>query len=127
MYSNFITPPDFLVDDERHTVVIVDADWPEIEALALFCKNSKKYYNVHVYRAEMDNELWLVEQAEKAEIIIVNTVDTAVSAVKDRLIEQPTAHYYGPKTFLSSGRKIHAPVDFFEEFERSESTNPQSE
>jgi hypothetical protein len=125
VYSNFITPPDSLTEAERHTVLIVDSDWPEIEAVALFCKESKKFYNVHVYRAEMDNEVWLVEQAEKSEFVIINTVDTAASKIKDRLVEQPNAFYYGPKNFLTNDRKLGAPVEFFVEFDKKE--NPITE
>lgn len=127
MYSNFITPPDSLTEPERHTVLIVDSDWPEIEEVALFCKTSKKFYNVHVYRAEMDNEVWLVEQAEKAEFVIINTIESAVSNIKDRLIEQPNAFYYGPKNFLLSNKKLNAPLSFFVTFDEEETSINQSE
>lgn len=116
-----------MVEPERHTVLIVDSDWPEIEEVALFCKTSKKFYNVHVYRADMDNEVWLVEQAEKAEFVIVNTVDSSVSRVKDRLIEQPNAFYYGPKNFLKSEKKLTAPLNFFAMFDEEETTTNTSE
>ncbi len=122
MYSNFITPPDSLIEDERHTILIVDSDWPEIEDVAMFCKTSKKFYNVHVYRADMDNEIWLVEQAEKSEFVIVNTADSAASKIKDRLVEQPNTFYYGPKNFLANTKKIAAPIDFFNSFDHEENT-----
>ena len=120
MYSNFITPPDTMTEPERHTILIVDSDWPEIEAVALFCKTSKKFYNVHVYRADMDNEVWLVEQAERSEFVILNTVDSSVSRIKDKLVEQANAFYYGPKNFLMSNKKISAPIEFFSKFDEAE-------
>ena len=109
-----------MTEPERHTILIVDSDWPEIEAVALFCKTSKKFYNVHVYRADMDNEVWLVEQAERSEFVILNTVDSSVSRIKDKLVEQANAFYYGPKNFLMSNKKISAPIEFFSKFDEAE-------
>jgi hypothetical protein len=35
MISNFITPPDF-VDDDQHTITIIDADPVDVETLAVY-------------------------------------------------------------------------------------------
>lgn len=126
MYSNFITPPDTLEEEERLSILIIDAEWPELEAMALFCKESKKFYNIHVYRAEMDNELWLVEQAEKSAVVVINTAETSISSIKDRLVEQPNACYYGPKNFLFNNRKVQAPVDYLKQLENDGSDNTHS-
>ena len=127
MYSNFITPPDSLNEAERHSVLIIDADWPEIESVAMFCKTSKQFYNIHVYRAEMDDEVWLVNQAEHAKVLIINTTETTVSKIKDRLAEQSNAFYYGPKSFLNNSKRLSAPIDFFTSFDEKESSFNESQ
>jgi len=46
-YSNFITPPDF-VEDDFHTVTVVDASPKDVELLGQIAKGTNNAYNVYL-------------------------------------------------------------------------------
>jgi hypothetical protein len=108
MYSNFITPPDF-VDEDYETITVINALSDEIVLLANFCKNANKSYNVYLYNSEMKNEKWLSEAILKSKHIILNDIDPTL----EYLCSKETTFYYGTKTYLSPAHKINFIMDFF--------------
>lgn len=111
-YSNFVTPPDF-VADQHPSVLIVDADWVDIEAVALWCKTASVSLNVYIYSDIMLDEEWLSKAINKVDNIILNMQSSAVDHVKKQLIKGPHTWYYGDKTFLGNDRKIDNLLDWF--------------
>jgi hypothetical protein len=111
-YSNIVTPPDF-VEEDKHTVLIIDADAEHIHSIGTFLKNSDDYFNIYLYHTEMGNEPWFAEARNRADALIVNTEKNTFSTIKDILAELPNAYYYGPKKFLKNNNQLINPVDYF--------------
>jgi hypothetical protein len=111
-YSNFITPPSF-VEDQFPSVLIVDADWNDIDGLAIWCKTAPVSLNIYLYSDIMLDEEWLVQAINRAENIIINLDSSAVDHIKKQLIKAPNVWYYGDKTFLGNNRKLSGVMDYF--------------
>lgn len=117
-YSNFITPPDF-VEDEKHTVVLIDVDKQDIQNIAEWAQTAEQAYNIYIFDHSMDNADWLLQTLDRAQACIVNTVPTVLSPGKDKLAEQGKAYYYGPKNFLASKARIESPLEYFVNYDKS--------
>jgi hypothetical protein len=111
-YSNFITPPDF-VDNDFPSVLIVDADWNDVESVALWCKTAPINLNIYVYSDIMLDEEWLMDAMNRCQIILVNMATSAVDHMKKHMIKSDKTWYYGDKTFLGNKNKISLPIDYF--------------
>lgn len=111
-YSNFVTPPDF-VNDEFPSVLIIDADWMDIENIALWCKTAPVNLNIYIYSDIMLDEEWLAGAINSVDIIILNTQKSAVDHIKNQLLKGPKTWYYGEHTFLANDRKLNTPLDYF--------------
>ena len=57
-YSNFITPPD-IVDDDKHSILLIDVAQDDVLKIAAWCSQSTKEYNVYLYNCEMNDKDWL--------------------------------------------------------------------
>jgi len=117
-HSNFITPPDFISSDSEDinnaTVLVIDADWIDVEHVAAFCKTSDKAYNVYLYSSEMDNLPWLHDAERRATAIIINTASTVISSIKDKWAEKDKAFFYGPKSSLKNQKnQLRKLTDYF--------------
>lgn len=112
MTTNFITPPDF-VEDPNHTILLIDADPVDVETLAYLCAGHEEAFNIYLYREDMNDDLWLNQAADRADTIIVNTVDNKLSGIKDNFIDFQRTYYYGPKHFLHSTRQCSTLLDYF--------------
>jgi hypothetical protein len=112
MISNFITPPDF-VDDDQHTITIIDADPVDVETLAVLCAGNDESFNIYLYKSEMMNLTWLDSAVERSHVVIINTDANDLSAYKDKLSTRSTSYHYGPKNFLGSTNRIEKLVDYF--------------
>ena len=110
--KNFVTPPDF-VDNDFPSVLIVDADWNDVESIALWCKTASVNLNVYVYSDIMLDEEWLSQAMNKCDTIVVNMANSAVDHIKKHMIKSTKTWYYGDKTFLGNNKKINLPVDYF--------------
>jgi hypothetical protein len=114
-YSNFITPPDF-VDESKHSVLIMDASWDDIETLAIWCQNVDTYFNVYVYEDIAGEEEWLMEVAKRVDSIIINSRAGSADACKHLLLKTDKVFYYGPKNYLRTDNRIETPIDYFIQF-----------
>lgn len=121
MHSNFVTPPD-TVTDPKHTVLLVDPVWSDLQAVAMICKTVGTDFNVYVYDAGMNDIDWLLKVASLSDAIVVNTDASDCSPNKDRLVDMPRTYYYGPKNFLSNKKRIANPQEYFIEYARQQST-----
>lgn len=110
MYSNFITPPDF-VTDKLHTVTVVDGTLDEIELLGRMCQGSNEMYNIYLYRAEMNNVHWLEQAVDRSDAVIINT--DCYQLYTDYLCAQEKAFYYGPRTFVSKATQVDTVFQYF--------------
>jgi hypothetical protein len=111
-YSNFITPPDF-VKDEFPTVLIVDADWIDVESVALWCKTAPKSYNIYIYSDIMMDEVWLADAINSCNTVIINMEHSAVDHIKRQLIKASNCWYYGGAKFLGNPKNIDKPLNWF--------------
>ena len=119
MYSNFITPPDF-VNEDKHTVVLIDAAADDVQRLALLCKEGTSDFNIYLYNSESESEDWLMSALERADKIIVNTLENEKSVIKQLLRSNPKALFYGANSTVESLQKYF--IDYILN-ERSHSTN----
>lgn len=108
MYSNFITPPDF-VDDDLHTVTVVNATTDEVELLANMCKVSDITYNIYLYNTDMDDMAWLNDSINKSAAVIVSQVPAQL----DFLYKLENTYYYGDATYLTPAVKVNSVLDYF--------------
>jgi hypothetical protein len=113
-HCNFITPPD-LAPEALPSVLLIDADWTDIEAIALWYKNGtlETCYNVFLYQDSMWEPDWLNSVADYADVIIVNTEDSAITNSKMKYINRDSTWYYGPVKFKGSNRQLETPLDWF--------------
>ncbi len=115
--STIVTPPDF-VETSAHTVTLIDPEWTEVEDIAFFLKTAKKPYNVYVYRSDMEDTNWLDTAIAKSGHIIVNTINTDSSSMKDKLAVKSNSYYYGPKNFLMNKNRLDQPIEYFINLEK---------
>lgn len=118
VYTNFITPPDF-IDEEKHTVLLIDVDEAAVQNLAAWCKMSDYEFNVYLYNYTMNDLEWLGEAVSRAESIIIDTTPTELSAVKDRIAEMDKSYTYGPKNFLVNTKRIKNPLEYFQGYKEN--------
>ncbi len=116
VYTNFITPPDFVAND-NHTVVLIDATEQQVNQLAEFCRTAINSYNVYVYRNGMNDIDWLKSAMTQADAFIVNTEPNELSPVKDHIVDSVKSWHYGPKNFLGNSRRIAGPENYFQQYE----------
>jgi hypothetical protein len=65
MYSNFITPPDYVKN-----LVIVDATDQQIQACMERVKSLNTAYNIYVYNQSMNDQTWFDQVASRADSVI---------------------------------------------------------
>jgi hypothetical protein len=109
MYSNFITPPDF-VNDSFHTVTVIDASISDVEILGKMCQGIDDSFNIYLYREEMHNLEWLDKAVSISDAIIVNT-DAGNYNQKYCLTDK--TYYYGSKTLASTANKVDTVFRYF--------------
>ena len=123
MHSNFVTPPD-IITAKKHTVLLIDPVWQDIEAVAMICKTIGTDFNVYIYDADMNDLEWLNTAASKSDTVVINTVPNQLTPTKDKLADLDKSHYYGPKNFLSNNKRIANPQEYFINYARQQSSTP---
>jgi hypothetical protein len=123
MHSNFVTPPD-IITAKKHTVLLVDPVWQDIEAVAMICKTIGTDFNVYIYDETMNDIAWLNTVADKSDTVVINTEPTQCSPIKDKLADLDKSYYYGPKNFLSNTKRIANPQEYFINYARQQSSTP---
>ena len=123
MTTNFITPPDY-VEDNQHTVLLIDADVADVETLAHLCAGHDESFNVYLYKEDMNNVEWMQDVAYRADTIIINTEENALTPLKDGLVDQLKSHHYGPKNFLGNDRKLINIYEYFVNRANERKSNP---
>ncbi len=114
MDSNLITPPD-IVSNDLHSVLLVDPDHDDLDAVIRFCQYSNQVYNVYAYTPNMDNITWLQQAVDTCDTIIVNS---RLEDFKHLCILDKT-YYYGDKLYLENTQRITDPLHFFAARENS--------
>lgn len=107
MYSNFVTPPDF-VKDNLHTVTVVDATVDDVELLGLMCQHTNESFNIYLYRNEMNNIEWLNKAIALSDAVIVNPLNN-----NEELLKNSDFFYYGNKIYLSPATKVNNVLHYF--------------
>ena len=109
MYSNFVTPPDF-VTDSFHTITVIEATTQEVELLGKMCQSYPESLNIYLYKKEMNNVLWL-EQAVKSSNIVIANIDGG-DYVENYCV-QDNVYYYGSKILACPANKIDSLLRYF--------------
>jgi hypothetical protein len=113
MYSNFVTPPDF-VDEYKHTVTIIDATEKEVELLTSIAKNSYEDYNFYLYRSEMNDLSWLSSAIARSAAVIIN-FDKCENT---DFFKNDNVFYYGQMHIISPAKRIGSLVDYFSQLKK---------
>lgn len=108
MDSNLVTPPD-VVNNGLHSVLLVDPDKTDLDAVVQFCQYSNKSFNVYVYTPNMDNSKWLQQAVDACDTLIVNS---RLEDFKNLCLLDKT-YYYGEKIYLENSKKITDPLHYF--------------
>jgi hypothetical protein len=108
MVSNLVTPPD-IVNNGTHSVLLVDPEQDELDAVIKFCQYSKKTFNVYVYTPNMDNMEWLYQAVASSDAVIVNirTLDYKDFCRLDK------TYYYGDQALFGNEKKLLDPLHYF--------------
>jgi hypothetical protein len=108
MDSNLVTPPD-IVRNGLHSVILIDPEQQDVDAVVRFCQFSDAAFNVYVYTPNMDNTKWLSDAVNASDAVIINT---RTDHYQDLCLLFKT-YYYGPKIFLENQRKLDDPLHYF--------------
>ena len=108
MVSNLVTPPD-IVNNGIYSVLLVDPEQDELDAVVRFCQFSQRSFNVYVYTPNMGDFTWLAQAVNATDAVIINT---RTDDYKDLCLLAKT-YYYGPKNFIENQRKIADPLHYF--------------
>lgn len=108
MVSNLVTPPD-IVNNDLQSVVLVEPEQLDLDAVINFCRHSPRAFNVYVYTPNMNNTHWLERAVEASDAVIVNS---SSNSYKDLCLLDKT-YYYGGHFYLENPRKISDPLHYF--------------
>jgi len=108
MYSNLVTPPDIL-NNGHQSILIVDPEKDEVDAVIKFCQHSDKVFNVYVYTPNMDNTTWLENAVKVSDAIIVNSRTETYK----NLCLLKNSFYYGPKNYVENQNKLYDILHYF--------------
>jgi hypothetical protein len=108
MHSNLVTPPDIVAND-LSSVLLVDPDQSDLDAVVRFCQYADQVYNVYVYTPNMDNITWLQQAVDACDNVIVNSRSNNFK----HLCLLDKTYYYGEQIYLGNPRRITDPLHFF--------------
>jgi hypothetical protein len=108
MVSNLVTPPD-IVTNNLSSVLLVDPDHADLDAVVRFCQYSDQVYNVYAYTPNMDNITWLQQAVDACDTVIVNSRSDDFK----HLCLLDKTYYYGNRLYLENPRQITDPLHFF--------------
>lgn len=108
MDSNLVTPPD-IVNNGLHSVIFVDPDHADVDAIVRFCQWSEQAYNIYVYTPNMENLSWLEDAVQACDAVIVN----ARSSDYNHICLLDKSYYYGPRLYVENSRKLNDPIHYF--------------
>lgn len=108
MLSNLVTPPD-IVNNNLHSVLLVDPEQTDVDAVIRFCQYADTAYNVYVYTPNMDNLDWLDHAVQTSDAVIVNSRSHNFK----HLCLLNKTYYYGDSVYLENQQKITDPLHYF--------------
>jgi hypothetical protein len=108
MDSNLVTPPD-IVRNGLHSVILIDPEQHDVDAVIKFCQFSKISFNVYVYTPNMDNDQWLDDAVNASDAVIVNTRANRYNNFC--LLDK--SFYYGAINLVENQKKLPDPLHYF--------------
>lgn len=108
MDSNLVTPPD-IVSNNFTSVLLVDPEQTDLDAVIRFCQYADQVYNVYAYTPNMDDSTWLQQAVDACDTVIVNS---RLDEFKHLCLLDKT-YYYGDRMYLENPRKIADPLHYF--------------
>lgn len=111
-YCNFLTPPSN-TKDKFSSVIIIDADWNDVDSVAIWCKTASVCLNIYLYHENMLDEPWLINAVNISDHLIINTCASSIDHIKKPLLKTPHAWYYGKENFLGNSQRVTGVLDWF--------------
>lgn len=108
MVSNLVTPPD-IVKNNLHSVLLVDPEQMDLDAVIRFCQYSDQAFNLYVYTPNMNDTEWLQQAADVCDTVIVNSRS---GDFNDLCLLNKT-YYYGDRLYVENQQKIIDPLHYF--------------
>lgn len=71
--SRIITHPSFVEKIDNHTVVIIDANAESVGDVGLFCQGCEKFYDIYLYREDINDLFWLENIMKHADQVLLAT------------------------------------------------------
>lgn len=112
--SKFITIPD-LVEKDYHTILLIDAEWSDIENVSFFCKSCETDFTIYLYQAYENNKEWLLEAYSRADITLINNANTKLNLFFNKLLDDKNSFYFGNK-IEGKSNYYKNPIDYFVEY-----------
>ena len=111
MTARFITAPDRLPvadPEEIHTkILIVDANWRDIEAIAFLCMTRQVKYDFYLFGPTSIDLKWLDNAVDEADSILINGTNTG-----RHLDIKETLGKLKKSIVLGEGNILKLPMDF---------------
>lgn len=108
MASNLVTPPD-IVDNQLHSVLLIEPEQQDLDAVIKFCQYSDQFFNIYVYTPNMDQTTWLDRVVAVSDTVIINTKSDNYKPFC--LLEK--TYYYGDTIYVENPRRIPDPLYYF--------------
>lgn len=104
MSTKFVTAPDKLhPEDPLPNILIMDAEWSDIENLGLMCMQKNINVNFYIFGPTSIDYNWLAEAANISEVTLVNSESDRHHDAKDQLTNVVK---------FGSNEKIVSPVEY---------------
>lgn len=113
MYCNFISPPAVLEKKQNHSILIIDPDEKTVKDLETICKSVGTDFDVYFYAAVCDDLQWLETAFNMVDVVLIDTIVSGISPIKDRLTAHPKCYHYGPKRFVNGAKHINSAQEYF--------------
>ena len=110
MTAKFITAPDKISTDSttQTRILIVDAEWHDVETIALLCMTRQMKYDFYLFGPTSINIEWLNHAAGTADVILINNVNTGRHVdIKNNLSKLKKA-----KSLGTPSDKFKLPLDY---------------
>lgn len=110
MPAKFITAPDKIPTNDRDTMLIVDAEWRDIESLGLLCMTRNIDMDFYLFGPTSIDVGWLNHAAEAADVILINNKSNRHIDIKENLNKNSKA-----KSLGAAADRHPTPLDYIVE------------
>ena len=81
--SRFITWPSIVDRTTSHTVILVDAEQPEIDQISEFCSVCDKNYDIYLYTGDSGDLEYLNAISDRSDLFLINNLSKVTTTAKN--------------------------------------------